>query len=245
MRNTNIVYKRINKMEDAYSGTYDVATYKGIGLKLLTYLLITVAGAFLGILLLQKNQGMWSGSMILFGLLTFVTAFIAMTSPKASLIAGSLYCLFEGIFLGVLSLFLEAQIPGIIITVVLATISVVLVVAVIYMTKLVKVGNRFYHFLMMFSGGFIFTILFLSVLQLFPAFSGVMSGPASFIVSAVSTLLASLFLLSDLKQAQMIVDGGMPKELEWMAAFGFAYTILWIYIELLRLVFLLLVNNRD
>lgn len=237
MNRTNPVYNKIEKMEGAYDSSYSCATYKGIGAKVLVYILITLVGAAFGIYLLFANPDALVGTLAISGILTFIFALLAMSSPKTSLVCGTLYCLFEGMFVGTLSLLFEAAIGGIVLTAVLGTISIVLVVSVMYITGLIKVTNGFLKFLMMFAIGFLVTMLLLSIFSLFPAFSGLFSNMGvTLLVSAASVLLASLYLIFDLRQAQNIVESGAPKQFEWMAAFGIAYTILWLYIQVLRIV---------
>lgn len=236
MNRTNPVYNKIERMEGAYD-SYSCATYKGIGAKVLVYILVTLVGAAFGIYLLFNNPNALIGTLAISGILTFIFALLAMSSPKTSLICGTLYCLFEGMFVGTLSLLFEAAIGGIVMTAVLGTVSIVLVVSIMYITGLVKVTNGFIKFLLMFGFGFLICMVLLLVFSLFPAFNGLLSNTGvTLLVAAASVLLASLYLIFDLRQAQNIVESGAPKQFEWMAAFGIAYTILWLYIQVLRIV---------
>lgn len=246
MRNSNIVYNKIEKMNEevAYEGA--TATYKGIGLKLLYYIGITVVGAILGIVLLFQAPDLLISGSIVAGIVTLICAIIAMSSPKASFVAGTIYCLFEGVFVGAVSLLFEGIVSGIIITAVLGTLSIVLVIGILYTTGLIKVTNGFYRFLLMFGIGFILCSLLLGLLSLFPAFSGIFSNFGVIVlVEAISLLLASLYLIADLHQATLIVENGSPKVYEWMAAFGLAYTVIWIYIQVLRLIAVIASKNNN
>lgn len=239
MKKTNIVFNKIEKFRESYLGDYSSASYVGIGLKTLFYIFVTLIGAGLGIYMLFGSSNIVP-FLIVSGILTVVLAIIAMSVPKASMICGSLYCLFEGAFIGILSLLIESLYQGygnIVITAALGTISVVLVVCVLYFTGLIKVTNGFMRFLFMAGFGFMISMLFLFILQLFPAFNGLFNDFGVIaLISGASILIASLYLFFDLKQAQNIVECGSPKQFEWMAAFGIAYTILWIYVEILRIV---------
>jgi len=245
MNRTNPVYNKIERMEEAYANSYVSATYKGIGAKVLVYILITLVGAALGIYMLFSNPNALVTTIAISGILTFIFALLAMTSPKTSLVCGTLYCLFEGIFVGTLSLLFETAIGGVVLTAVLGTVSIVLVVSIMYITGLVKVNNGFLKFLMMFAFGFLICMFLLLIFSFFPAFSGLFDNFGfTILISAASLLLASLYLFFDLRQAQNIVESGAPKQFEWMAAFGIAYTILWLYIQVLRIVAMLALRDR-
>lgn len=245
MKRSNPVYNKIEKLEGAYESGYACATYKGIGVKVLIYILVTLVGAAFGIYLLHTNSNALIGTLAISGILTLIFALLAMISPKTSLVCGTLYCLFEGMFIGALSLIFEAAIGGVVLTAVLGTVSIVLVVSVMYITGIVKVTRGFLKFLIMFSIGFILTFILLLIFSLFPAFSGLFDNfGITLLISAASVLLASLYLFFDLKQAQDIVESGSPKQFEWMAAFGIAYTILWLYVQILRIVAIIAMRDN-
>ncbi len=241
IRSSNPVFKKLKGMEyDAYE--YKEATYVGVGLKVLYYLLITFVGAIVGLYLMIANPNFFTVLLVVSGLIGFISALVAMRNHKLSLIFGSIYCLCEGLFLGVISMLFEAIVPGVILTAVVATLSIVLVSAVMFMSGLVKVTKKFYKFLIMVSIGFIITMLLMTLLQLFNLVT--FSSPALVMgIGAISVIIASLYLILDIEQAYQLVANKGPKEMEWMVSFGISYTVLWIYVEVLRIAFILLANR--
>ncbi len=243
-KNTNPVFNKISK-GDYYSDSYATASYMGVGLKILFYVGMTIIGALLGIFLLMKNPGAMIATVSITLILCFIFGMAAMMIPRASMICGTIYCILQGAFVGVASLLFEEMIPGVVIVAVMGTLAVVLGVAVLYLTGLVKVTNRFYRILMLFAIGFIFTMLICFVLQFFTAFSGLFSNIGVYLlVSSASLLLASLFLMADMEQIKRIVESGQPKQYEWMVAFGITYTVIWIYLQVLRIVAVIAARNR-
>lgn len=236
LRTNNPVYNRVERYNQFEDGLTK-ASYKGIGYKTLFYILVTIVSAFFGIFLLYTMPNIMTYSIIGGSLLTIIFALCAMNIPKASFICGSLYCMFEGITIGIISYACEALYPGVVISAILGTISVVFAVAILYVTKLVKVTNKFIRVLFLFSIGFIICMILTWILSFIPAFNGILSAPrVVFLVEVLSLLLATLFLFFDINQAVRLVESGASKQLEWMVAFGITYTVLWIYVEILRIV---------
>jgi len=242
MKSSNTVLRKATEACSDASYGFAPATYLGVGLKTLYYVLLTIAGAFLGIYLLLHNSDSVGILLLSSGLVTFIAAMLAMNFPKLSLIFGSIYCLLEGIFLGAASLLLEYYAPGVVITAIVATMAVVCSCAFLYISGLVKVTNRFRKILFMFAISFMVTMLVLWIMSLFGAVDmsniGVM-----LLIDFLSTALAILFLFNDFEYAKQIVENNGPKELEWMIAFGIAYTVLWLYYEILRLVYTIFGRN--
>lgn len=243
MRNSNTVLRRANEraMSETYSG--QKATYLGVGLKTLYFIIATILGGALGIALLVINPDAYFIALALSGIIGFISAIVAMRTPRLSFSFGTVYCLMEGMLLGVVSVLCMALTEGIVLTAVVSTVAVVLGCAFLYITGIVKTTNNFYKFLFTVAIGFIVSMLLIFILSLFGLVDTESFG-LNVLVSSISVIIASLFLMSDMNYAAMIVENEGPKELEWMVSFGIAYTILWIYYEILRLVILIFGRDR-
>ena len=241
IRSSNPVFKKIKGM-DYEANSYKEASYAGVGAKVLYYLLITVVGAFLGLYLFSAVPSTYITILLVSGLIGFISAVLAMVKPNLSLVFGSIYCLCEGLFLGVVSMIFETIVPGVVITAVAATFAIVLVSAVMFMSGLIKITKKFYKFILMATIGFVVTMVLVFIFQLL-GFINTDSTGFAIIVGLISVVLASFYLMLDMEQARQLVEGGGPKEMEWMVSFGISYTVLWIYIEVLRIAVVLLANK--
>ena len=173
---------------------------------------------------------------------TSICAFIGMISPRASKIAGTLYCLAEGILVGYISVTYGAIAEGAVVTALLSTLAVFMIIATLFATNAVKTGSRFRRFLITFSISFIVAQL---ILYLIMSFSGQQYNILLCLgVSAITVFLASLYLLMDLDTVRLVVEGRYPKEYEWYASFGLAFTLVWLYIEILRIVTILFADRN-
>ena len=249
----NPVFNKVNNLSQAADSEVRVgeggqvvienATYVGVGLKIVYFLLVTIVSAFLGLVLVRYYPSLFVVLLIVSIFTGFISAILAMSKFRLSFAFGTLYCIGEGMFLGVVSMIAEAAIPGIIVSVVAATLAVVVSCGLLFLTGLVKVNSRFNKFLLTAMFGFLISILLISILGWIGLIDT--SGFALNVgISAISVLLASFVLISDMEQARQLVQGGGPKACEWMVAFGISYTVLWIYIELLRLA-IIIFGNRN
>ena len=163
-----------------------------------------------------------------------------MWVPRASKYAGTVYCLCEGMVVGLVSLLLEIAIPGVVGVALISTIACVMVVAVFYLTGLVKVNSAFLRFLLMFSMSLLIGWFIGYILSMFGIINITENFGLSMLSSIVMVFLAVLFLFSDMEQIRIAVEGGMSKEFEWYSSFGLVFTIIWLYIRVLYIVALIM-----
>ena len=250
---TNPVFNKVNNLSQSVDEVareneggrivIENATYLGLGLKILYFLGITIASGFGGILLMAYFPQAFIAFLMVSVFTGFISAIVAMNSFKLAFFFGTLYCIGEGMFLGVISMIANEFIPGIVFAVVAATLSVVVVCGLLFATRIVKVTRTFNRFLITFMFGFLISLLMIMVLS-WLGFINPDNIWLSLGVSAISLIIASFVLISDMERAKQLVDAGGPKQAEWMLAFGISYTVLWIYIELLRLA-IIIFGNRN
>lgn len=246
LRSTNPVYSKINKMDTFAGVSYEQATYRGIAGKTIYYILIVALGAFAGIFMLANQSQVLIPLLAVSGIVGFISAMIAFVKPNASKIAGTIYCLAEGLVVGIVSLLFEAIVPGVVAIAMLGTVAVVLVTATLFLTGIIKVTRKFTKFLLIFSFSIIITILASWIINLFGGNVINFANPTlSLIVSGIMIFLATLYILFDLENIRQIVEGGQPKALEWFASFGLAFTVIWLYMEILPLVARILIATGD
>lgn len=241
MRNSNPVFSAANKMEFADTR---VCTYKGVAFKTLYYVFMVLVGAALGIYLLYAYPTIGVGFLVGSLVVGFISSLIAMWVPRATKYAGSVYCICEGAIVGLVSLLLEAVIPGVVGISLISTVACVMVVAVLYLTGLVKVTGRFIKFLLVFSLSILIGWFVSYILSLFGLISFGDNLGLSMFTSVIMVFLAILFLFSDMEQIRIAVEGGMSKEYEWYSSFGLVFTIIWLYIRVLYIVAMILGRNK-
>jgi uncharacterized YccA/Bax inhibitor family protein len=174
----------------------------------------------------------WIALFVGFGL-----AMVCIFKPKASPIVAPLYALAEGIFLGALSKVFESQWSGIVFQAILATIAVFFATLALYTFGIVKVTRRFQ--MIVIGATFGVVVLYVGAL-LFSLFGADISfinspSPLGIAISVVICVIASMNLFLDYEFIAQTAKAGAQKYMEWFGAFGLMVTLVWLYLEILRL----------
>ena len=147
-----------------------------------------------------------------------------------------LYSAAMGIALGGITGLLENLYNGIALQAVVGTAGVFVGMLVVYKTGAVRVTPRFTKWLMGALVGVVILMLFNLVMGLFGVDTGLRSGgPLAIIFSIVVIGVAAFSLLLDFDQADRAIRSGAPASFAWYVAFGLMTTLVWLYIEILRL----------
>ena len=167
----------------------------------------------------------------------FIAAMVTIFKKEWSPITAPIYALFEGLALGSLSAILELRFPGIAIQAVALTFGTCACLLVAYRSGLIRATQRFTMGVVAATGG-IAVIYFASmVLGLFhvqiPGIFG--GGPIGILFSLAVTGVAALNLILDFDAIEQGANRGAPKYMEWYSAFGLMVTLVWLYLEILRL----------
>ncbi|GAB7108889.1 Bax inhibitor-1/YccA family protein [Streptomyces phaeofaciens JCM 4814] len=199
----------------------------------LSWLLLPVDEANLG-----KSYGIAVGAGLVAMVLALVQSF--KRKPVPALILS--YAALEGVFLGVISSAVSTYIAdGVVAQAVLGTMAVFAGVLVAYKAGWIRVNRRFYGFVMAAALGF---VLLMAVNLLFTVFGGgdglgFRSGGLGIVFGIIGIILGACFLALDFKQVEDGITYGAPREEAWLAAFGLTLTLVWIYMEFLRLLSIL------
>lgn len=176
-------------------------------------------------------------AMLVGGLGGFVLALITTFRPQWSPITAPLYASLEGIFLGAISALYNLRFAGLPQQAVLLTVGVAAGVLVLYRFRVLRATEGFKR--MMFAAMLGIGLFYLGSLLL--SFFGVQIGyftsssPLAIGVNLAIAGVAALNLVLDFDRIEEGVRLGAPKAMEWFAAFGLMVTLIWLYLELLRL----------
>ena len=177
----------------------------------------------------------------------FITALITIFNKKSAPITAPLYAIFEGLALGGVSYMYAQQFEGIVLNAVSLTALILLSLLMAYRSGLIKPTENFKLGVVAATGGIVLIYL-ISFIGSFFGMDLTLLNPAngsmfSIIFSLIVILIASLNLVLDFDFIEEASENGAPKYMEWYAAFGLMVTLVWLYLEILRL--LAKINSRD
>lgn len=179
------------------------------------------------------------------GIIGFILVLIASFKPATSTWVAPGYALFEGLFIGGISAFFEAAYPGIVIQAVSCTFVTFIICFALYKYQIVKVTEKFKSIVIAATLAIVTYYLLSWILSLFMNFEPVHRGNSlmSIGISVFVIVIASLNLFLDFDQIEKGAEQQYPKYMEWFSAMGLMITLVWLYVEFLRLLSKL--SSRD
>jgi uncharacterized YccA/Bax inhibitor family protein len=166
----------------------------------------------------------------------FVAVLAATFKPKLARFLGPVYALAQGYVVGAISKVYESEWDGIVLQAIGATLGVFLVMLVLYQTRIIKVTDRMRRIVIMATLGVMVFYLVSFVINLFSDVSFLQSNSWLSILFSIGVAgLAAFNLTLDFDFIERGARANVPKHMEWLAALGLLVTLVWLYLEILRL----------
>lgn len=178
------------------------------------------------------------GGFIMLGVIGgLITALVTVFKKTWAPVTTPLYAALEGLALGGISAAFEANYPGIVSQAVFLTFGTLAALLIAYRSGWIEATENFKLGVVAATGGIFFVYLISFVLGLFgvgvPLIHG--SGTFGILFSLFVVVIAALNLVLDFDFIEEGAERGAPKYMEWYAAFGLMVTLIWLYLEILRL----------
>ena len=259
---TNPIIRKLSRIEETDSE--HSCSYAGISTKLLYFMLMVLAGVLLNVIM----GGRWGGEVVQIESITkvvtkneiiaLVIAFLVMVvSPilatfiKITIpVTGALFCASTGLVISWAGSAFGKEYAQTIWLALIVTAIVVMVMGFLYFSGRVQVTKKFKTMLIVLILTSVFVSILGFILSLIPATRGFvqsMMGNAVINIGAsvLMVIIASLFLLVDFDTIKHSVDDELPKKYEWYAAFGLAFSVIWLFFKILELLAKLKGNKKN
>ncbi len=228
MRSSNPVFNQA----DTYSSVSDSPlTYTNVAVKTMVLIGIAAVVATLTITNLSQISPGW---MIFALIIGFISVIIGSRSVRLAPVFSIIYAISEGLVLGIVSVLYASLYEGIIPTALMTTFIVFVIMLLLFSTNIIKVNQRFASFLVV----SLISVIVMSLLSFVLPFGGGLY----YLIVIVSSALSAFFLLWDFQRIKDFVEAGADQRVGWILSLGLMVTIVWIYIEMLRL---LAIISRD
>jgi uncharacterized YccA/Bax inhibitor family protein len=214
----------------------EVMTLDDVVVKTITLIGTTVAAAALTwILVPAPALGLVMIAGMVIGLiLGLVISFAQVTNPAVLLT----YAVAEGAFLGAISKAFESRFNGIVLQAVVATLSVFLVMAILYKMRVVRATPKFTKIVIGAAVGLVIAMVVNLLIGLFSDGAGPLrdGGPMAIVFSLICIVVAALMFVISFAQIEEGIAAGLPRKYGWLGAFGILVELVWLYLEFLRLI---------
>lgn len=207
-------------------------TVQGTGIKSLFLMALVFMGA-----MFSYDPSFSPTVAMVCALVAFVVAIITIKAPEYSMFTSPIYAGLEGIALGYVSVMADMKYPGIVIEAIMGTVGVFAVMATLYSQNIIKVNSQYVKIVMACMMGILFIYIADIIMALFGTRMPVIndSSPWGIAFSVGVVIVASLNLAIDFETIKENSENKAPKHMEWFCAFGLMVSIIWLYLEILRL----------
>ncbi len=211
-------------------GTETMTINGTVGLTALLLFVVIAAGAFSWL-----NFGM--GVAIVAALIGFGLAIFTAFKPMKAQVTAIPYAIAEGVFLGAISRVYNEAYSGIVLTAAGLTVAILVAMLAVYRSGLIKVTQNFKIAIAAATGGVALLYLATIGLSFFGINMPLVNSNSTFgiLFSVAVVILAAASLAVDFDFIEQGAEQGLPKQMEWYGAFGLIVTLVWLYLELLRL----------
>lgn len=168
----------------------------------------------------------------------FIAVIAASFKPMLAKFLGPVYSIGYGFAVGAISRMYESFQDGIVVQAIGATLSVFFVMLVLYRTRIIKVTDKFRRSIIFATLGIMLLYGVSFLMSLFGASISFINSPSLLGIgfSVAVCIVASLNLALDFDRIERGVNSRMPKDYEWVSALGLLVTLVWLYLEMLRLI---------
>ena len=265
----NPVIRRLSKIAEHTGG--EVCTYGGITAKLVFFLIVTALGV--GAAVFMKMSSGFGGELIfdqpvfedgapvqiysneamavaIAGLVSIISPLLAVFIRPTIPVTGSLFCASIGFLLAwAATTFADVYLAPVLLALVI-TLILVFTMGFLYGTGIIKVSQKLKTFILSAVITVCLGSLLMFVGSLIPFTRDIVAQLAadpvlSIGISAIMVVVGSLLLLVDFDTIRESVENGLPKKYEWYAAYGLAFSVIWLYFKVLDLIVKIMGNNRS
>lgn len=217
-------------------------TIGGAVKKTIFLLLILTAVCVLSYRFFENNINLISKTalyifIISVSIISGIIGLVITYNPKKAQNLAVIYTIFEGLSVGLISFAYEQKFSGIIFQAFTATIIILFIALILYYKGIVKVTKKFKSVVII--AGFSLLILYLIVFLIRILGGDVSwfysSGPTGLLISGIAVIIASAYLFLDFDFIAKCSINRAPKYMEWYIGFGLMLSLIWLYLELLRM----------
>lgn len=217
--------------------TSDTMTLEGTAKKSLLLLVICLTFGALGWRLTAQNHPAASALLMIALVATVVVALITIFKKTVAPFTAPIYAALEGFILGAISMLFEAQFNGIVLQAIIITSGIFASMLVIYLSRIIKVTENLKLGIFAATGGIAIYYLVNLIFSMFGRSMPLIASNSIWGIgfSVLVVFVAALNLVLDFDFIETGVQQKAPKYMEWYAGFGLLVTLVWLYLEILRL----------